>query len=517
MNAMWPALVNGAIVSLLPAAAVWMALRLMPRSLLNAAARYLIWWITLAVVIAMPLLYLATPPTHLSPAPSWPPASVVLLDRGDGSQPVPESIAPRHSVTVSTSDLPRWLPALWMLASGLLLTRLMVSYSALQRKSARSAEVTSAWQARVQEWLSRLGGERASVRLATSLEISIPVAAGPSRPSILVPHTLFQQLADEDMDQIGLHETAHLARRDDWGLMAQRTIEAIFALHPVVRFVSRQIDLEREIACDDRVVEATGRPVAYAACLARLAELCGSAVAPAAAARATGNRSHLTHRVELLVDRTRDTAAEAGAPRVMTFAVALLALACLVARVPLPISLETAPAVEATVAAAVPEGAPGQLTQPPQSGKGIMTVLYFDLTGMSKDAQVQALDGAKKYIRNNVFPQKMAALIIYDGKSAAVRQDFTADVSLLNRAIDQVSAVAADIENVKDGARVAALQSAVEKLKPLSGQKDFLFFVCLPLVMDQVQLDKTFDMALKANVEFHPIDYRGVIQHGFRF
>ena len=33
--------------------------------------------------------------------------------------------------------------------------------------------------------------------------------------------------------------------------LVQRILEALFALHPMVRWIARRIDLEREIACDD--------------------------------------------------------------------------------------------------------------------------------------------------------------------------------------------------------------------------------------------------------------------------
>ena len=99
------------------------------------------------------------------------------------------------------------------------------------------------------------------------------MVAGLRRPSILIPARLLDELEEAELDQIGLHEAAHLARRDDYALLFQRVIEALFALHPVVRWIARQIDLEREIACDDLVVEATGRPRSYASCLTRVVEL----------------------------------------------------------------------------------------------------------------------------------------------------------------------------------------------------------------------------------------------------
>jgi hypothetical protein len=62
MNAILPTLVNGFILSVPLAAAVWLALRLGQRSL-NAATRYGFWWIALAACIALPAAFL---PSDLS-------------------------------------------------------------------------------------------------------------------------------------------------------------------------------------------------------------------------------------------------------------------------------------------------------------------------------------------------------------------------------------------------------------------------------------------------------------------
>ena len=131
------------------------------------------------------------------------------------------------------------------------------------------------------------------------------MVAGPFRPCVLIPARLLSALDDAEMEQICVHEAAHLARYDDWSLLLQRMIEALFVFHPVARWISRQIDLEREIACDDFVISGTGRPRPYAACLAHVAELAvGHAGSPLAAA-VVDESSHLGRRISMLLDKTR--------------------------------------------------------------------------------------------------------------------------------------------------------------------------------------------------------------------
>ena len=172
------------------------------------------------------------------------------------------------------------------------------------------------------------------VRALISPDIASPMAAGLFRPAILLPERLLAELDGEEIEQIRLHETAHLLRRDDVALLIQRLMEALFALHPVVRWITRRIDLEREIACDDFVVEQTGQPRPYASCLTRVVEIAGGVRSSLAAAAATEERSHLARRIEMLLDKTRHKGTRLLKARLLLFAAMLLALAVGAVRTP---------------------------------------------------------------------------------------------------------------------------------------------------------------------------------------
>ena len=98
-------------------------------------------------------------------------------------------------------------------------------------------------------------------------------AVGFRRPVILVPRSLAADLSDAELDQVIAHEHAHLARYDDWLRLLQCGVAAMVGLHPAVWLADRQLDLEREAACDDRVVARTGDARAYADCLASVAAI----------------------------------------------------------------------------------------------------------------------------------------------------------------------------------------------------------------------------------------------------
>jgi beta-lactamase regulating signal transducer with metallopeptidase domain/predicted transcriptional regulator len=347
MTGIWAALVNGAILSITVTAAVWSVCFCIPRRMLNAAARHATWWVTLVVVTALPVLFLPIPhhgatasgtaanasrvERAVAPAPvdSFAHARIVPERTGRPaavreqrkSAPTREAAAPQPAAP--TPHLPKadsfrfefpvripanrwmvWSCAAWVCASLILLIRLFVSYGLLGQLRMRAHEGPEYLQERVAEWLPRCGSRR-RVRLAISDEIAVPVAAGPVRPAILIPAHLLTELNEDQLEQVCLHEAAHLARRDDLALFAERLLQAVFVLQPAIRWICRQIDLEREIACDDLVLAATGRARAYATCLMRVAELGGAIPCSRAAAAAVHDHSHLARRVEMLLDRKR--------------------------------------------------------------------------------------------------------------------------------------------------------------------------------------------------------------------
>jgi hypothetical protein len=99
---------------------------------------------------------------------------------------------------------------------------------------------------------------------------------------------------------------AHLARWDDWTNLVQKLLEAVFFFHPAVHWIGRQLNLEREIACDDWVIFRTGKPKPYAACLTRLVELTGRMDVPALAPGSWTTKKQISRRIEMSLNRSRN-------------------------------------------------------------------------------------------------------------------------------------------------------------------------------------------------------------------
>jgi beta-lactamase regulating signal transducer with metallopeptidase domain len=346
MNMAMTTLLNGICLGAILAAAMMLILKFFPR--LNSTTRFTVLWMTLLAVVAL----LATPLTPrasvaesrikslavVSRRPAMMPAAALAqVDRpGRKTHPphvdsVPSqsnlSRSDRHleSMFSSTNSLPaaspsehslirihsvkilRALAIVWVVFSFVLLGRLATGYHVSQSLKSTATPASPDWQLH----LSRLGathGIRRLPQLLVSSHVRGPISLGFLRPMIVIPRTLLERLSHSELEQIVLHELAHLHRRDDWTNLGQKLIEAVLPIQPVVYWLGYQMSLAREMACDDWVIAATGTPRSYAAALTKVAELSQWQQAGVLAAGAAGNRSQLFRRVRRMLDRTRNTA-----------------------------------------------------------------------------------------------------------------------------------------------------------------------------------------------------------------
>ncbi|MBO0779278.1 MAG: M56 family metallopeptidase [Ktedonobacteraceae bacterium] len=93
---------------------------------------------------------------------------------------------------------------------------------------------------------------------------------GIKHPTMLISTWLLTHLDQEELEAVLTHVLVHVLRCDylvNWAAMILR--DAFFYL-PTSRYAYRQSLYERELACDDRVVQITGRPLALASALAKV-------------------------------------------------------------------------------------------------------------------------------------------------------------------------------------------------------------------------------------------------------
>lgn len=401
--AVWAALFNSLAAVCILTGCAWLLMERMKGW--SAASRYAGWCGVLVLAIALPAAQFFLPheaAIAMDPliVPVGVPAVIdsapIVIDSAPmAAAPLPlpvdvrKSSAPPERFNGFTAG--GIILLLWALATAVELTRLLFAlrhcYRLKRSAAAPDGELNERWR----ELLRRNNDVRRPVRLAISSRVTMPAVVGYRRPVVLLPATLAAQLTEDQMDGILLHELAHVRRHDDWAIAAQRCLQALFALHPLVHLIASKMELQREIACDDWVLQ-TQQARVYASSLTTVAEYCLRPAHSGLMGLAMEEPSQLGERVELLLDSKRSIATRISWRWFGSFA-SLLGLAGAVSlQIPevMAFPVQAAPAKPATVAVATP----GPVVSPmpvvavaPVADPDPMPVV------VSPEAPVQAKDG----------------------------------------------------------------------------------------------------------------------------
>lgn len=369
LNSLW----QDAVIVLL----VVVLLRVLPNA--NASTRYAIWWTALAaslvvpVVTTLPFLYANTASQTVSS-----PASTMTSTQAKTTQqtavsktqsaPVTQgpaattstaatgSLTPVHIARVRLT-VPVLLAAIfavaWLAVACAILFRLGRALLQLEKLKNDALPLPVDFRDDMASWHAATKGGR-DVRLCISHETEVPVAVGLFDAMILIPQHLLDSLAHNELDQISLHELAHLRRADDWTNGLQRVIAAMLFFNPAVRYIGQQLDIEREVACDDWVVNHTGSVRPYAMCLTKMAETTSW---PHRAVPAPGvfvTRKNISIRIERLLRAGRDIGTGISPAPATLAAIVLLAAGCIAWSVTPSFAFEAVPAPVPVVAIASP-------------------------------------------------------------------------------------------------------------------------------------------------------------------
>lgn len=111
-----------------------------------------------------------------------------------------------------------------------------------------------------------------SCELRVLPELRSPAAACWWRPRVLLPSELAPQIEAQQLTDVLRHELIHVRRRDYlWDRIAALACRFVF-FHPAVWLAYRRLRWERELVCDQAVVEHRGEQrLQYANCLTTLA------------------------------------------------------------------------------------------------------------------------------------------------------------------------------------------------------------------------------------------------------
>ncbi|MBT2563556.1 M56 family metallopeptidase [Pedobacter sp. ISL-68] len=131
--------------------------------------------------------------------------------------------------------------------------------------------------------------------------VNVPLVIGYLKPVVLFPLTLVNQLDNDQVEAILIHELSHIRRNDFLLNLIKTAIETLLFYNPFVWMAGRFIHIEREHACDDLVLKITGKPLNYAHALLKL-ELLKDKNSPAYALAATGKTQNLYQRIKRITN-----------------------------------------------------------------------------------------------------------------------------------------------------------------------------------------------------------------------
>jgi beta-lactamase regulating signal transducer with metallopeptidase domain len=188
------------------------------------------------------------------------------------------AIAPAVGAVATPSVSVGWLvlAAAWLVGAAIVLGRALLA----QHRVTHAARRAPLAPPHAQKLLASFA--RRPPRLVVGDAAVGPHVVGIVRPIIVVPPALLDD--STVLCAALLHELAHVRRRDALARIVQLVAGAAFFCWPVVRLVSRRLDLAREAACDAWALDASevSRP-AYARLLVRMAQLRASAATSLAA------------------------------------------------------------------------------------------------------------------------------------------------------------------------------------------------------------------------------------------
>ena len=264
-------------------------LALLPKA--SAASRHLVATVTLAALVALPIVMAVVPAWKLPMLPqresfrvAAPALSVTTAetfvrrtyDEVDGDVPFAAATArstpaaPRAALPSATPRSPA-IPMTWPLA----LTLVVIGASELMLLRCALSLAAAAWFARCADDVTEPGLIEAfdaargqpnvgrNVNLRITSRVSVPVVAGVFHPALLLPPEA-RAWSRERLDVVFLHELAHVQRLDTLSLVVARLAGGLYWFHPIVRGLALEARRDCEQACDDRVLASGIRASVYA-------------------------------------------------------------------------------------------------------------------------------------------------------------------------------------------------------------------------------------------------------------
>ena len=152
------------------------------------------------------------------------------------------------------------------------------------------------------DWLKLLEGTHINIpsnlSIGLSNKITSPMVFGFFEPIILLPLTICNHLSNEAIKLVLIHELAHIIRNDFIVNLFIKISKILLWFNPFSYLITNRINLLREIACDQFVMNHSNCPVEYSKALYQLAYITQNSMTDFAMGAINNNEHELLTRIK---------------------------------------------------------------------------------------------------------------------------------------------------------------------------------------------------------------------------
>jgi uncharacterized protein (TIGR03435 family) len=173
-------------------------------------------------------------------------------------------------------DLIPALLAIWLCGAAFLAVFWFLRWTRIAAIARAAAPLRQGREVDALGGLTRAFGISVRVHLLSTNASLEPGIFGFFRPVLVWPNAISAHLSDSHLQSILAHELCHVRRLDNLTAALHTIVESLFWFHPLVWWLGARLIEERELACDEEVVEFGGNRRVYAESILKICEFCTS-------------------------------------------------------------------------------------------------------------------------------------------------------------------------------------------------------------------------------------------------
>jgi len=277
-NTLWLGMANHIWQSTLFAAAAWLITIFLKKN--RARIRYWIWF-SVSIKFLIPFSLIVSLGTLI--APEWSKAPVEISTEWNVIQTINQPFNPPELETVSptldiigspslSDKIPLILFSLWLCGSFAVLLNWHKRGMRVSRMVRKAEPLIDGHTVKDFNRIKQENRISNTVKLASTQDTMEPGVFGIFRPVLLLPAGILKHINDFELESILLHEIEHIRCKDNLIAFIHMLVEALFWFHPVVWWIGSRLVSERELACDESVLQAGRNPRVYAEGILKVCE-----------------------------------------------------------------------------------------------------------------------------------------------------------------------------------------------------------------------------------------------------